>query len=207
MKAVRFAGSILLLAITPAAVFAQAGVTPLMTGPRALEGGRSDIGAYVTIENDIDVFGVFRRGIGEGFDFGLRAGYTDAAGGGLHLGGDLRYGLTGFQADGTAIPVALVGGVQLSFMDAANLISVPFGASIGVELGSDTRPLTLYGLPFLEIDRIDPDAGNSDTELEFGIELGGEVLITNDLWGIADLSVSSHDDDNVSLALGVAWRR
>lgn len=206
MRAVRIASSILVLVITPASAVAQAGITPLMTSPLALESGGSEFGGYVTIENEIDLFGVYRRGVGQGLDFGLRGGYTSAGDGGLHLGGDLRFGLAGFNSGETSIPVALVGGLQLSFMDFGNLISVPFGASIGVELGSEERPLVLYGLPYLDVVRIDPDNRASNTELEFGVELAGEVFLASKIWALADLNVSSHDDDNVSLALGIIIR-
>jgi hypothetical protein len=208
MKAVRIASSTLLLvAILPVAGLAQGGITPLLTGPEALASGRDNLGAYITLEDNFDIFGVYRRGIGHSLDFGVRAGYTDITGGGFHFGGSLRYGLTPLSSGETDVPIALVGGLQLSFADNVNVISVPFGASIGVTLGADTRPVTLFGLPFLSVVRYGVDGAGSSTELEFGIELGSQISITQTLWGIADLVISSFDDDNISLALGVSWRR
>jgi hypothetical protein len=84
---------------------------------------------------------------------------------------------------------------------------VPFGVSIGTDVGNAERSVIIYGLPFLEIDRLDPDAAGSDTELEFGVELGGEVEISRNWIGNAVFSVSSHNGDEVHLALGVIWRR
>ena len=167
MRAVRIASSILVLVFTPASAFAQAAITPLMTSPLALDNGSHEFGGYITIEDEIDVFGVYRRGFSQGLDFGLRGGYTSAGDGGLHIGGDLRFGLSGFTSGETSIPVALVVGLQLSFTDFGNLIAIPFGASIGAELGSEERPLVLYGMPYLEVVRFDPDGFDSNTELEF----------------------------------------
>jgi hypothetical protein len=204
MRGARLAISLLVLAVTPATVFAQRGVTRLMTGPDALGRGEMEGRGYITIEEDIDVFGVYRRGMGGSLDFGVRAGYTGAGDGGLHIGGDLRYGLPVGDMD---VDIALAAGVQASFMDLGNLIAVPFGVSIGTDVGNAERSVILYGLPFLEIDRIDPDDFEADTELEVGIELGGEVEITRSWIGNAVLSFSSHDDDEVHLALGIIWRR
>ncbi|UCF18383.1 MAG: hypothetical protein JSU87_10545 [Gemmatimonadota bacterium] len=216
MRGFRLAIAVTAAAIAiPATAYAQSGVTPLMTGPHALSGRQMEFRGYVTIEDDIDLFGVFRRGLGQQFDFGLRAGFTDAAGGGLHLGGDLRYGLArgerreeaGVPGDELPVGFALVAGLQLSFADLASLISVPIGVSIGTDVGNQERSVVLYGLPFVEIDRVDPEVGSADTELEFGVELGGEVELTRD-W-IADLAlvIASHDNSNISLALGMIYRR
>ncbi len=74
-------------------------------------------------------------------------------------------------------------------------------------MGNAERSVILYGLPFLEVDRVDPDVGDSDTELEFGVELAGEVEITRNWIADAALVISSHDDDNIGLALGIIYRR
>ena len=84
--------------------------------------------------------------------------------------------------------------------------SIGVGASIGADVGNAERPVILYALPLLHIDRFDPDGFDSNTELEFGVELGGEVFIANSFWFISDLSISSHDGNEISLALGVARR-
>ncbi len=206
MRGARLVIGSLLLAVSPAAAFAQAGVTPLLTEPAPLRGGQLEFGGYVTIEDEIDLFGVFRQGLGQDLDYGLRAGYTDAGGGGLHIGGDLRFGLADPTED-LPLGFGLVGGLQVTLADDANLISVPFGVSIGAEVGSPERKVTLFGLPRLEVDRVDPDVGESDTDLEFAVELGAKVELTNQIRLGADLTISSHDDDNVSLALGLSWRR
>jgi hypothetical protein len=204
MRGARLAIGLLVLAVTPVTAFAQAGITPLMTGPDALGRGEMEVRGYFTIEEEIDIFGVYRRGVGGNLDFGVRAGYTGAGDGGFHVGGDLRYEL---RAEGMDVDFAVVGGLQASFMDVANLISVPLGVSIGTDVGNAERSVILYGLPFLEIDRIDPDGAGSDTELEFGVELGGEVEITSNWIADAGLSFTSHEGDSVHLALGVIWRR
>ncbi len=205
MRGARLVIGSLLVALTPAALFAQAGVTPLLVGPDPLPDRQREFGGYVTIEDAFDVFGVFRQGLGTDLDFGLRAGFTDAAGGGLHVGGDLRFGLARPTED-LPLGFALAGGLQVTVADIATLIAVPFGVSIGAEVGPPERPVTLYGLPRLEVDRIDPDFGPSDTDLEFAVELGARIGLTRRLMLDADLTVSSHDDDNVSLALGLSFR-
>jgi hypothetical protein len=170
---------------------------------------------YVTIEDEIDLFGVYRRGVGDQFDFGVRAGFTDAGGGGLHLGGDLRYGLArsgrraeaGQPGDELAMAFALVAGLQTSFTDVGSVISVPIGVSIGTDVGNRDRSVVVYGLPFLDVVRFDPEAADADTELEFGVELGGDVELTREWIGNVALVISSFDNDNISLALGIIYRR
>lgn len=202
-----FAGVILAFAISPAAAFAQAGVTPLGVDPYPLNSGINEVRGYVTIEDEIDLFGVYRRGLGGDLDFGLRLGYTDAADGGLHLGGDLRFGL---PVEGSELGFGLAGGLQLTFADVANLIAVPFGVSIGADIGNEDRSVILYGLPHLLVERIDIDdafGGGDETELEFGVELAGEIELTRQWWFHSILTIATNDDDNVELALGVIWRR
>ena len=130
-------------------------------------------------------------------------GFTGALNDGFHVGGDLRYEL---PVSGMDVDFALAGGLQASFMDLGNVIAVPFGVSIGTDVGNVERSVIVYGLPFLEIDRYDLDVVGSDTELEVGIELGGEVEITRSWIANAVLSISSHNSDNIHLALGVIWR-
>ena len=76
MRAIRLACGTLALLVLPAAAFAQDGTTPFLTIPQPLAKGQSDIGGYVSIEDNIDLFGVYRRGLGTRFDGGLRAGYN-----------------------------------------------------------------------------------------------------------------------------------
>jgi hypothetical protein len=215
MKAMRFAIGLVVLAVTPVTTFAQGGITPLVLDPVPLASKQMEFRGYVTIEDDIDIFGVYRRGVGSGFDFGVRAGYTAWADGGFHLGGDLRWELArserreeaGMSGESLPVSFALAAGLQASFADLATMISVPIGVSIGTDVGNAERAVMLYGLPFLEIDRIDIKDGPSDTELEFGVELGADVEISGPWTGSAGLTISSHDDDNISLALGVIYRR
>lgn len=100
----------------------------------------------------------------------------------------------------------LVGGLQITLGDRASLISVPFGVSFGAEVGPNDKPILLFGIPFLSVDRIDPDIGRSDTELEGGAEFGGRIEITPRLFFNSALRISSHDNSEVSLALGLGWR-
>ncbi|NIN72138.1 MAG: hypothetical protein GTO46_09515 [Gemmatimonadetes bacterium] len=204
MKGARLGFALLALAVTPVTASAQWGATRLLTGPDALGQRQMEVRGYISIAEEINVFGVYRRGVGGNIDFGLRAGYTGYADGGFHLGGDLRYEL---PVSGTQLQFALAGGVQASFMDLANVIAVPFGVSIGADVSSGPRSVIVYALPFLEFVRIDPDGPGSDTEFEGGVELGSEVEIVPGWIGNAVLSISSHNDDEVQLALGVIWRR
>jgi hypothetical protein len=90
------------------------------------------------------------------------------------------------------------------------LIAVPFGVSIGADVGSGERAVILYGLPHLLVERFDADTpvGDADdTELEFAVELGGEIELTPTVWLHSALTIATNDDDNVELALGVIWRR
>lgn len=203
-------GLLLALSLSPAGAFGQAGVTPLAVDPYPLANGVNEFRGYVTIEDDWDIFGVYRRGLSGGLDFGLRVGYTDAFGDGLHLGGDIRYGL---PIEGTELAFALAAGLQFTLADFANIIAVPFGVSIGSDIGNEERSVILYGLPHFLVERVDfdrPDdfpGDNDETELEFGLELGGEIELTRELWFHPALTIATNDDDNVELALGIIYRR
>jgi hypothetical protein len=198
----------LALSLSPALAFGQKGVTPLAVDPYPLASGVNEFRGYVTIEDNWDLFGVFRRGLSGGLDFGLRLGYTDAFGDGLHLGGDLRYGL---PIEGTELAFALAAGLQLTLADFADVIAVPFGVSIGADIGNEERSVILYGLPHFLVERFDFDrprgADDDETELEFGLEMGGEIELTRELWLHPALTIATNDDDNVELALGIIYRR
>ncbi|MEE9133324.1 MAG: hypothetical protein V3U13_07170 [Gemmatimonadota bacterium] len=204
-KVVRLAISLLVLAITPAAVFAQAGETPLMLGPEALAPKQIEFRGYITIEDDWDLFGVYRQGIGGEMDFGVRAGYSDFAGGGFTTGGDIRWQMSWGQ--GSQLKYAVVAGLQLTFGDRANKFSAPFGVSLGADVGTEERAVLVYGLPRLTVERTDPDAGDAKTDLEFGIELGAEINLTRQLIFDGALVIATNDGDNIVLALGIIYRR
>lgn len=199
-------GFLLALSLSPTAAFGQAGVTPLAVDPYPLASGVNEFRGYVTIEDDWDLFGVFRRGLSGGLDFGLRLGYTDAFGEGLHLGGDIRYGL---PIEGTELAFALAAGLQFTLADFRDVIAVPFGVSIGADIGNEERSVILYGLPHFLVERFDFDRPRDDeeTELEFGLEMGGEIELTRTLWLHPALTIATNDDDNVELALGIIYRR
>ncbi|KPK65407.1 MAG: hypothetical protein AMS21_04760 [Gemmatimonas sp. SG8_38_2] len=205
MKVARLACSLLALLVIPVAAFAQTGETPLALGPKALASKDYEFRAYVTVEDDWDLFGVYRRGVGSGADFGVRAGYSDFAGGGFHIGGDIRYQMPWGQQ--SKLKYAIVGGLQFTFGDVANLFSVPFGVTLGTDVGNEERPVVLYGTPLLVVDRYSADGGGSDTELEFNLELGGDVNITRQWIFSGVLTIATNDNDNIELALGVIYRR
>lgn len=205
MKSLRLACSLVVLTLTPAVAFAQGGETPLAVSPVPLATGGMEFRGYVTIEDDLDLFGVYRQGIGTEVDFGLRAGYSDVGGGGFHFGGDLRYGLP--WGRDSELRYAAAVGLQATLADFGNILSVPFGVSIGADVGSVERPVMLFGLPYLAVNRYDPDGGGANTELEFGIELGGEVTLTDALLFNGVLTIASNDNDNIELALGLIYRR
>jgi hypothetical protein len=195
----------MLLALAPGLAFAQGGVTPLMLGPEPLARREIEFRGYVTVEDDLDLFGAYRQGVGRGVDFGLRAGYSDFRGGGLHIGGDLRYGLP--WGAGSTLRYAAVAGFQLTFGDTGDLLAVPFGLSIGGDVGTADRPILLYALPHLSVERLDPDLRDANTDLEFGIAFGAEVDLVEGLIFSSALTIASNDNDNIELALGVIYRR
>ncbi len=208
MKVARLAFSLLVLVITPVAAFGQAGETPLALNPMALAHKDYEFRGYLTIEDDMDFFGVYRRGVGNGIDFGLRAGYSKltltGSGGGLHIGGDVRYQMP-WGAD-SPLKYALVAGLQQTWGNDLNLLSVPFGVTLGADVGNDDRPVVVYGTPLLVIDRYST-TGASSTELEFNLELGGEVNITSEWIFSGVLTIATNDNDNIELGLGIIYRR
>lgn len=195
----------LALAVTPAVALAQAAVTPLAVSPDALTRGDYEFRGYVTVEDALDLFGVYRQGIGQDLDFGLRVGYTDAGGGGLHVGGDLRFGLP--WGRGSELRYALAVGLQYSFADSFDRLWIPFGISLGADVGTLERPVMIFGLPYLAVDRVDPAAGGPHTDLEFGVEGGAEISLSRPLSFSAVLTVASNDNDHIALALGLIYRR
>jgi len=203
MKVARLAFSLLVLLAAPTAVLAQSGETPLAVSPMALASNDYEFRGYLTIEDDMDFFGVYRRGVGNSIDFGLRAGYSNFANGGFHIGGDVRYQMP--WGASSPLKYAIVGGLQLTFAD-ADLLSVPFGVSLGADVGSDERPVVVYGAPLLVIDRYS-GFGDSQTELEFNLELGGEVNITSQWIFSGVLTIATNSNDSVELGLGIIYRR
>ena len=204
MKVARLAFSLLVLVITPVAAFGQAGETPLALSPMALAHNDYEFRGYFTIEDDMDFFGVYRRGVGGSLDFGLRAGYSQFDGGGLHIGGDMRYQMP--WGASSPLQYAIVGGLQFTWGDNVNLLSVPFGVTLGADVGSDDRPVFVYGTPLFVIDRYS-GFGDSSTELEFNLELGGEVNITREWIFSGVLTIATNDNDSVELGLGIIYRR
>lgn len=192
------------LVVAPASVFGQAGITQLMTGPIPLARGDMTIGGYVSVEEEFDLFGIWRTATSGSLDLGLRAGYTDAGDGGLHLGGDLRYGIHR-GTDNFPLALALVGGLQIAVTDFGNILAIPLGVSLGKDVGTGDTPVLLYGSPRLRIERVDPDFGDADTELEITVELGGQVQVSPRLWVDGALALASDDDDNVAFAVGLRW--
>lgn len=205
MRSVCLACILLLLTLIPSVSFAQGGETPLALSPRPLDMTEMEFRGYVTIENDFDLFGVYRHGIGRDVDFGLRAGYSDVWRGGFHFGGDLRYGLP--WGRGTELRYAAAVGLQFTLADRGNILSVPFGVSIGSDVGTMERPVMLFGLPYFAVNRYDPDGFGADTQLEFGVEFGGEVTLSDALMFNGVLTIASNDDSNIELALGLIYRR
>jgi hypothetical protein len=193
------------LAVMPAAAFAQGGETPLALSPDPLAAKDYELRGYVTIEDHLDLFGVYRQGVGQAFDFGLRAGYSDVFGGGFHFGGDLRYGLP--WGRGSQLRYAAAVGLQFTLADRGNVLSVPFGISLGADVGTPERPVIVFGLPYLAVNRYDHDDHDANTDLEFGVELGGEVGLTDQLVFNGVLTIASNDNDNIELALGLIYRR
>lgn len=205
MAIARLRWILLALAVSPAIALAQAGETPLAVNPDALARGDYEFRGYVTVEDAFDLFGVYRQGIGQDLDFGLRVGYTDAGGGGLHVGGDLRFGLP--WGRGSELRYALAFGLQYSFTDFGDRLSIPFGVSLGADVGTVERPVMIFGLPYLAVDRVDPDNRAAQTDLEFGVEGGAEISLSRPLSFSAVLTIASNDDDHIELALGLIYRR
>ncbi len=204
MRKIWLAGGILALAVTPIAGFAQAGVTPLLMGPSALGPRHSELGGYITIENSTDIFGIYRKGIHGGLDFGARAGHSDAFGGGFSFGGDFRYELRKADRD-FPLNAALAGGLQVTLADAGDYIAFPIGVSLGRKVGSRARPIMLYGLPQLRVERFSREGaapGTANTEIRVSLEFGGQMQIGRR--SFLDLALTTGND--VSLAAGLRWK-
>ncbi len=203
MKSVRLACVLLTLMLVPAAALGQTGTTPFLTLPVPLDKGASDFGGYVSIEEEIDLFAIYRRGLAPNFDGGLRAGFTSAGGGGVNVGADFRLLIVGASED-LPLSFAFVTNAQFSFMSDVFLFAVPFGVSLGAEIqAGEGRPLWLYGLPYGIFAYANPDGPiESDTDWDIGAELGGQLWLSGGLWLTAALTVQN----DVAFAIGLNYR-
>jgi hypothetical protein len=199
----------LVLLLVPAAALAQDGTTPFLTIPEPLAKGESDIGGYVSIEDNIDLFGIYRRGFGNRLDGGLRAGYTEAPGcdgcsGGFNFGADFRYLIAGASQD-LPLNFAFVANAQFSFLDPGFLFAIPFGVSLGAEIqAGEGRPLWLYGLPYGIYQYFNPDAAGFDSTSDFdvGAEIGAQLWLSGKLWLTGAFTVQN----DPAFAIGLSYR-
>ncbi|NIR45513.1 MAG: hypothetical protein GWN99_13990 [Gemmatimonadetes bacterium] len=200
-RAIRLTLGFLMLTALPATALAQGGTTPFVQVPDYLARGQSEFAGFVSIEDDIDLFGLYRRGLGPRFDGGLRVGFTDAAGGGVNLGIDLRYLLARATQD-LPISFAIVAAPQFSLMDLGNLFAIPAGVSLGSAIDIEGRELWLYGIPYVQWAYFDPDVGDGDDEFDIGAEIGAQLMLAGKLWGAVALTIQ----DDVAFALGLSYR-
>jgi len=189
---------VLALAASASAAAAQATFTPSYNAPyRAFE--QHEFGGTFSFPDggrDFALEGQYRFGY-KRFDIGLRGGIIDSEG-----GSDVILGVEGrgrvfdhtqgdFPFDG-----AVVIGVGTAEFDAWTVPSA--GLSLGRRVDLDGFSFVLYGQPTLFV------FTNGDTDVQFGLGLGGDFEIGNAL----DLRVSAGlFDGPEGLAVSLVWVR
>lgn len=207
MRKLLATAAILLLATS-----AQAQFLGQLSHARVLEQGSSLIGGYAGIydDNAVAAFGQYRYGFNNAIDGGFKLGFLDPgsrAGTGIAVGGDARYQIL-HQKLRDPLDLSLGGGLEFFFGDNFTLFSVQFNGMTSYRFESATgRGMTPYGRAQLRAERVSVDVGpgnGANTEMEFGINGGGEFEIAQAIALVGELQLDSSID--FGLLFGLNYR-
>ncbi len=201
-------------AIVLAASSAQAQFLAQMSHARVLDQGGSLIGGYAGIyDNDaVGFFGQYRNGFANSIDGGFKLGFLDpgsGADGGIAIQGDLRYQLL-HQKLRDPLDLSLGGGAEFFFGDNFTIISLLFNGMGSYRFESAAgRGVTPYGRAQLRVERVSVDFGPpigeaADTDMEFGLNGGGEFEIAQAIALVGELQLDSSVD--FGLLFGLNYR-
>ncbi len=191
MKQIWF-GRILVLLALAAAVPAQAQVfTPTYQSSRLI----NDVGIYLSDgPGDLGIEGVWRGG-----PLGIRAGFVDAAGGLLSIGGELRSPLA---VAGAPIGLAFTAGAQGLIGGDDNAVGVQAGLAAGYTFRPQGAAFTPYIHP--RIGLVDP-LGPDDFSVRALADVGVDVEFWNNL--VLRFGVKLEDRVGASWGVGLAVRQ
>jgi hypothetical protein len=191
MKRLSF-GGLLSLVLLAAAVPAQAQVfTPTFQSPRLL----NDVGIYLSDgPGDLAIEGIWRGG-----PLGIRAGFVDAAGGLLSIGGELRNPLA---ITGAPLGLAFTAAAQGLIGGDDNAVGLQAGLSAGYTFRPQGAAFTPYIHPRIgAVKRLGPD---DDFSLHALADVGVDVEFWNNL--VLRFGVSL-DDIGSSWGVGLSIRQ
>jgi len=184
-----------------------------LTDARVQDQGRSLVGGYLGIfdDNVLSLFGQYRYGFTYGVDGGFKFGFVDAGpDDGIGVAGDVRYQLlrqrpaTTQQAE-NPVDLSLGGGLELFFGSDNTVVSFQFNGMVSHRFQSQTgRGMTPYGRTQLRIERV--SNGGSNTDVEFGINAGGEFEFAQQLAAVGELQLDSSPLADFGLLLGLNYR-
>jgi hypothetical protein len=178
--------------------------TPSFMGPRPMD----DIGIYVT-NSDVGtgLQGIWRQS--GNLNLGVRAGVgdLDRTGKAVLVGAEL-YGPINALLAGSGIDISWVLGAGAVFGDNVTAFSVPFGASIGITLGSGNVRISPYVHPRVALDIVAVEIGDeeeTDTDGAFAVDIGGDVSLGEKL--ILRVGGSLGDREAFGVGLALRWPR
>ena len=198
----------LLLALGGRSADAQAWTYPAFQPPRVAD---REFNIGVADGSGTILVGQWRENLGPRSHFSVDGGLVDGEGRGstnfLLLGGGFGYQLTEQRQD---LPLDFLGtaGLYVAFGDGANVLRIPFGVSIGHRFPLESgMSLTPFVHPRVSIDRVNPDNGESDTNLGIDFDLGVDFQVNRQLsFRVAAIFGGSDtfgDDDGFGISL--AW--
>jgi len=165
--------------------------------------GGSLVGGYIGVQDNLLVlFGQYRYGFAKYFDGGVKFGFLDFKDEtGLVLGGDLKYQI--LQDPFTApFDLALGGGVEFAATDPVTVFSLGGNVIGSKDFKLRTgRTISPYGKINIRAQRNDPDAGNSDTDLEIGGYFGADFEVANDFHLLGEFVL----EDELGFVFGVNY--
>lgn len=204
----------LMIAVTTAALPAEAQVTGWVHSAKPVDRGATDIGCYLGLfdgagsdDLPVAVFGQIRHGLGADCDGGLKAGLADAdAGGddvGLVMAADIQWALL---APHWGDPFRLSAGPEISLSDGDGARVWAFGANVAAshDLLVRANTLTLYGRLNIRLEAVDYEHKNwdTDTDLEIGFNPGFIWQATEFFDVVGEIQL----DDQVGVLAGINFR-
>ena len=121
---------------------------------------------------------------------------------GIFLGIDYKYQIMEVRIQ-DPLDMSIGGMFDLAFLDNVNIMS--FGGflvgsyPVAMNSGKDITP---YGRLLLRLDRINPDAGNSDTDFNIGINGGAALDLSSSSTVFAEIQL---DNVETALFMGVSF--
>lgn len=194
----RIASAALLTVVSSGSVSAQAWDSPTFFSPRPGE----DIGVYAFKPKNVDwgVSGIWRQ---EGnLNLGVRLGILEDNT--VLVGSEFYKPL---NLSGSSILVSYMLGAGAAFNGDYTNLRIPFGVSIGAELGQGSGMKILpYVHPRVAFDYATVDLGNgtevSNTEFPFDVDIGADIALGTD-WVIHAGGTLTH---NTTFGVGLAYR-